>query len=225
VSDATLVPAPLYGLRTWRVAGERGDERLMGPHQRGIWPPGGTWLEASCAQASGHRPPNHGCDCGLHAWHPSMRSARRVLAGRREVPGIAETQGAIELHAEGLRAERARPYALFLVRGRNARLVRRLAQAYDTEIVEVDGPGDLLAFCQTRGLGLDEASVDRLMGPATAARYRREKRRTVRRDLLRLGAARAVVALLVVAGLRFATDPPGDRVIHGRTGEIHIHSR
>ena len=63
------------------------------------------------------------------------------------------------------------------------------------------------------------------MGPATAERYRREKRRTVRRDVLRLGAAVAVVALLVVAGLHFVADPPGDRVIHGRTGEIHIQSR
>jgi hypothetical protein len=34
-----------------------------------------------------------------------------------------------------------------------------------------------------------------------------------------------VVALLVVAGLRLATDPAGDRVLHGRTGEIHTHSR
>jgi len=30
--------------------------------------------------------------------------------------------------------------------------------------------------------------------------------------------------LLIVAGLGFA-DPPSDRVLHGRTGEIHTHSR
>ena len=148
-----------------------------------------------------------------------------MLAGRREVPGIVETQGAIELHTEGLRAQRARPYVLFLAPGRNARLVARLAKAYDTEVVEIDGPDALLAFCRTRRLGLDEATVDRLMGPATAERYRREKRRRVQRDVLRLGAAVAVVALLVVAGLKFATDPPGDRVIKGRTGEVHIQSR
>lgn len=225
MSPTTLVPTPLYGLRTWRVVGESGQERLAGPHQRAAWPAGGTWLEATCAQAAGHRPPNADCDCGFHAWHPSRRSARRVLAGRREVPGIVETQGAIELHAEGLRAERARPYVLFTAPGRNARLVGRLAKAYDTEVVEIDGPDALLAFCRTRRLGLDEATVDRLMGPATAERYWREKRRRVRRDVLRLGAAVAVVALLVVAGLRFATDPPGDRVIKGRTGEVHIQSR
>ena len=68
---------------------------------------------------------------------------------------------------------------LFLAPGRNARLVGRLAKAYDTEVVEIDGPDALLAFCRTRRLGLDEAGVDRLMGPATAERYRREKRRTV----------------------------------------------
>jgi hypothetical protein len=53
----------------------------------------------------------------------------------------------------------------------------------------------------------------------------RRGRDTARADALRLAAAVAVVALLVVAGLQVATDPPGDRVLHGRTGEIHTHSR
>jgi hypothetical protein len=35
----------------------------------------------------------------------------------------------------------------------------------------------------------------------------------------------AVAALLVVAGLQVATDPTGDRVLHGRTGEIHTNPR
>ena len=32
-------------------------------------------------------------------------------------------------------------------------------------------------------------------------------------------------ALLVVVGLEVVKDPPGERVINGRTGEIHINSR
>jgi hypothetical protein len=64
-----------------------------------------------------------------------------------------------------------------------------------------------------------------LLGPANAEEYRRSRREKVRSDALRLAAAVAVVALLAVAGLRFATDPPGDRVLHGRTGEIHTHPR
>jgi hypothetical protein len=46
----------------------------------------------------------------------------------------------------------------------------------------------------------------------------------VRLDALRLGAAVVVVALLIVAGLEFV-NRPGDRVLHGRMGEIHTHSR
>lgn len=222
MSDTPLVPTPLYGLRTWTVVGERGAERLASPHQGATWPPGGAWLEATCAQSPGH-PPTHGC--GLHAWHPSRRSARRVLAGHREIPGIAEARGAIEVHEVGFRAERARPYALVLAPGRNARLVRRLAEAYGAQVVEADGPDAVLASCRARGLGLDESIVAELLGPVKAEECRRGRRERARADALRLAAAVAVVALLVVAGLRVATDPPGDRVLHGRTGEIHTHSR
>ncbi|MBA3262131.1 MAG: hypothetical protein H0T69_06625 [Thermoleophilaceae bacterium] len=225
MSDTPLVATPLYGLRTWTVVGESGAERLAGPHQCTTWPPGGAWLEATCTQSPVHQPPTHGCGCGLHAWHPSRRSARRILAGRRDVPGIAEARGAMEVHEDGFRAERARPYALVLVPGRNARLVRRLAKVYAAQVVEADSPDAVLAFCRARGLGLDESTVVRLLGPATAAEYRRARRERVRADALRLAAAVAAVALLVVAGLRVATDPPGDRVLHGRTGEIHTNSR
>jgi hypothetical protein len=225
VSDAPVFPTPLCGLRTWTVVGERGAERLAGPHQRATWPAGGAWFEATCARASGHQPPTQGCGCGLHAWHPSRRSARRVLAGRREIPGIAEACGAIELHEDGFRAERARPYALVLAPGRNAQLVRRLAEAYGAQVVEADGAEAVLDFCRARGVGLDESVVAQLLGPVTAEECRRARRARTRADALRLAAALAVVALLVVAGLRIATDPPGDRVLHGRTGEIHTHSR
>jgi len=225
MSDTALVPAPLYGLRTWRVVGANGAERLIAPHQRSEWPPGGAWLVARCDRSRDHEPPHEGCGCGVHAWHPSARSAKRVLASRREIPGIAELRGATEVHADGLRAERARPYVFFFQRGRNGRLVHRLAQAYGAEVVEVDGADSVMAFCRARRLGLDPSTVVALLGPARAEEYRRSKREKVRLDALRLAAAVAVVALLAVAGLQFATDPPGDRVLHGRTGEIHTHPR
>jgi hypothetical protein len=208
VRDTPLVPTPLYGLRTWTVVQESAAERLAGPHQRVTWPPGGAWLEATCAQSSGHRAPSHGCDCGLHAWHPSRRSARRVLACRREIPGIAEASGAIEVHEDGFRAERARPYALVLARGRNALLVRRLAEAYGAQVVEADGADGVLA-CRARGLGLDESIVAQLLGPVTAEESRRARRDRARADALRLAAAVAVVA----AGRRRPTgrDRPAGR--------------
>jgi hypothetical protein len=225
LDDTPLLPTPLYGLRTWSIVGDGGAERLAGPHRRTSWPADGAWLDATCALGSEHRPPGKGCNCGLHAWHPSRRSARRVLALRREVPGIVESQGAIEVHEDGFRAERARPCVLLLAPGRNARLVHRLAKAYGARVVEVDGAGAVLDFCRARGLGLDESGVVALLGPSTAEKIRRARRGQARADALRLAAAVAVAALLVVAGLQFATDPPGERVLHGRTGEIHINSR
>jgi hypothetical protein len=198
-------------------------ERLAGPQQHAAWPPGGSWFEATCTQ-SGHQPPAHGCGCGLHAWHPSRRSARRVFASRREIPGIVEARGTIELHDDGFRAERARPHALVLAPGRNARLVCRLAEAYGAQVVEADGPDALLALCQAQGLGLDPRVVARLLGPEKFEECRRARRQRARAAALRLAAAVGVAALLVVAG-QVATDPPDDRVLHGRTGEIHTNSR
>ena len=51
---------------------------------------------------------------------------------------------------------------------------------------------------------------------------RRAARRRARFEALRFAAAIAVALLLVVIGLQVATDPPGDRVLNGRTGEIHV---
>jgi hypothetical protein len=222
--DTALVPTPLYGLRTWRVVGASGAERLTAPQQHTEWPPGGAWLEATCDRSRNHDPPHEGCGCGVHVWHPLPRSAKRVLASRREIPGIAELRGATEVHADGLRAERARPYVLFFQRGRNGRLVHRVAQAYGAEVVEVDGADSVVAFCRARRLGLDPSTVVALLGPANAEEHRRSKREKARSDALRLAAAVAVVASLAVAGLKFP-NPSGDRVLHGRTGEIHTHSR
>jgi hypothetical protein len=216
-----LVPTPVYGLRAWNVVGEPGAERLAGPQKGAPWPPGGGWLEAECSQSPEHAAPVPGCGCGLHAWHPTPRFARQILSGRRGVPGVVEARGAIEVHDEGFRAERARPFALFLAPGRNEPLVRRLADAYGARVVEAGGADDVLAFCRANGLGLDGATVTELLGPEGEER-RRAGRRRARNDALRLVAAIAVTALLVVIGLQVATDPPGERVLHGRTGEIHV---
>ena len=222
--EAPLVTEPVYGLRTWTIVREGEVERLAGPHQGGQWRPGGAWTEAGCSQSQAHRPPAPGCNCGVHAWHPSGRSAKHVLSGRRQIPGIAEARGTIEVHEDGIRAERARPRVLVLLPGRNARLVHRLADAYEAEVLEVRDAADLLEFCRSRGLGLDEPTVTELLGPAVekSRRARREKRR---RDFLRVIAAAALVVLLVVGGLTLATDPPGERVLKGRAGEVRVNSR
>ena len=224
MSTDPLVPAPLYGLRTWAVsAGEDGEERLAGPQLGALWPTGGAWMRAACARTPEHAAPVHDCECGLHAWHPSRRSARRVLSLRGQVPGIVAARGAIEVHDEGFRAAEARPHAFVLAPGANAPRVRRLAGAHRAQVVEVGGADDVVAFCQAHGLGLERAVVEGLLGPEAVREGRRARSRRARRDLLRLGAAVAVAALLV-AGADLVTDPPGDRTLFGRTGEVHPRS-
>jgi hypothetical protein len=219
VNDAPLVAAPVYGLRTWTVSGERPDERLSGPYRDAPWPAAGAWLEASCPSAKGHSAPAPGCGCGVHAWHPRKRAARRILAGRREVPGIVEARGAIEVHEDGFRAERARPFALLLAPGRNAGLVHRLGEAYRVPVVEARGEDAVLAWCGERGLGLSAPVVAELLGRGEVEARRRAQHAKARADALRLAAALVVAALLVVVGL-LSTGDPGERVLHGRTGEI-----
>jgi hypothetical protein len=217
MSDLPLVPSPLYGLRTWTVVGDAGSERLAAPHRAVTWPAEGEWLEATCA--AGHGSPGRDCDCGVHAWHPRRRSARRIVAARREIPGVVEASGAIEVHDDGFRAQRARPYALVLDGRRNPALVRRLAAAYRVPVVEAGGPAALVAWCRARDLGLEEAVVVELLGPAAEQR-RRARVRRARAAALRTAAVVAAVALLLLLGV-VATDSPGDRVLYGRTGEVH----
>jgi hypothetical protein len=197
VTGPPLFADSLFGLRSWGVVA---DGR-------------GEWLT--------HAAPAAGCDCGVHAWHPRRSSARDVLATRATVAGIVEAQGPAEVHEDGFRAERARPYALVLTPRGNPNLIRRLAERYDAAIVEVRGPAELLAYCREHRLGLDEEVVAGLLGIGDAETLRRARRRRARGAGLRIAAALALAAVLVVLGLQVAKDPPGERTLYGRTGEIH----
>jgi hypothetical protein len=213
MTDPAIVPSPLYGLRTWSVVGEPGRERLAGPQRTVPWPAGGEWLVARCD--SGHAAPAPDCDCGVHAWHPRRRAARRALASRRLVAGVVEAAGAAEVYEEGFRAERARPHALVAAPWRSPDVSRRLAEAYGVPLIESRGPGELVEWCRARGLGFDEAVVAGMLGRA-AIEERRSSRRT---RALRTGALLAVVGVLLTAGL-LLTDSPGDRPLNGRAGEV-----
>jgi hypothetical protein len=220
VSDAPLVPGPLYGLRSWKVVSGRGSELLAGPHRNTPWPAAGEWLASTCA--SGHAAPSPGCECGIHAWHPRRASVRRVLTSRREVAGVVEAAGAVELHEEGFRAERARPHAFVMSPGRNLKLISRLAATYHAEVIDVSGADALLAWCRERRLGLDEPVVTGLLGPERLEDRRRSRGRKRRRDAFRVAAAVLVAALLALLGISYLSDPPEDRVLKGRSGEIQV---
>jgi hypothetical protein len=215
-----LVAGPLYGLRTWRVVGAPGAERLAGPHTAVPWPDGGVWLEATCFRYPGHAAPEHDCVCGLHAWHPDAEHARRVLASRREVAGVIECHGDIEVHPDGFRAQRARPHALVVTPMRNAALVGRLARAYDAEVVTVEGPRELAGWCRRRGLGLDPSVVEELLGPGAVAEWREASRRRTRRRVAGVAASVAVAALLALFASFALPAPERPPVAHGRSGEV-----
>jgi hypothetical protein len=221
VTDEPLVPGPLYGLRTWAIVSEDGHERLAGPHKGVQWPPGDGWFAATCTSGN-HRPPERDCHCGVHAWHPTRANAKRVLASRRELAGVVEARGAIELHEDGFRAEEARPHALVASRERSAKLVRRLAESYHAQVVEVSRPEDLLAWCRERGLGLDESVVAELLGPDRLHKSAERRRIARRNNWLRLAAALAISAILIVLGSQLLQDPKGPHTLYGRTGEIHV---
>jgi hypothetical protein len=219
-----LVPGPLYGLRTWNVAIESGRERLAGLQHGGEWPPGDGWVNSFCALDGAHRAPVCDCECGIHAWHPRLKTAKRVLACHRQIAGVVEARGAVEVHEDGFRAEKARPHALVAARDTNVKRVRRLAEIYGAQVIEARGPRELLAWCRERGLGLDERTVAELLGGPGFVEQRRHAKRTRRRNnVLRVTAALVLATIMVVLGAHYAVDPPGPRTLYGRTGWVHVH--
>ena len=156
----------------------------------------------------------------MHAWHPRRASVRDVLAARGTVAGIVEAQGAIEVHEDGFRAARARPYALLITPGSNAALIRRLADRYGASVVEIRGPRELLAYCREQHIGMEEDVVAELLGTGD---LRERRRARFRRDALRLVAAVLVAGVLTAAGLTLVPKPPPGTKLYGRTGEIRTH--
>ena len=219
MTEPGLVPGPIYGLRTWTVAGTPGHERLAGPHRTTPWPAGGEVLEAECAVTPVHEPPGATCECGLHAWHPSRAAARQVCSSRRDVPGILEASGAVEVHAEGFRAERGRPHALVLLPNGNEARLERLAEAYDLELLRLEGPDALMAHCREQGLGLSEGAIAQLVDLEALETRRRERRR--RRILT---AAAAAIVALALAAAAVAVDPGTEhgKTVNGRAGEVRV---
>ena len=134
------------------------------------------------------------------------------------MPGTLEAWGAVEVHADGFRAERGRPHALVLLPTGNARRLERLAGTYDAALLRLDGPDALLAHCRDRGLGLAEGVVAELVGTESLSAGRRERRR--RRVLTAVG----VAALLVLGGVAIVVDPGAEhgKVLHGRSGEVRV---
>jgi hypothetical protein len=98
--------------------------------------------------------------------------------------------------------------------------VQRLGETYGVPVVEAADADAVLDWCSHRGLGLAVPVVGELLGADLLDGRRRARRAKVRANASRIAAAILVAALLLVLGL-VATDSPGGRVLHGRTGEVH----
>ena len=145
-----------------------------------------------------------------------------MLAPRREIAGVVECDGAIEIHPEGFRAERGRPRALVATPMRNPALVTRLATAYAAEVATVDGPDGLVDWCRERDLGLEPTVVDDLLGPGDGERLPRggaPAHATARRRLRGLDHRRDPAR---APGVLRAAGPQGPHVVRGRSGEVTI---
>ncbi|HKE81180.1 MAG TPA: hypothetical protein VKB54_17825 [Solirubrobacteraceae bacterium] len=173
---------------------EDGRERLSAPQRRTLWNAG--WVQADCGE--GHVAPAPSCRCGIHAWHPRRASARRVLASRFDLPGIVEADGAVEVHEDGFRAARARPYAFIRLPGRNPAPIERLGAAYGAEILDLRRPEELLRVCAERGLGLAQPVVEQLLGAEALAERRHARARKRRDDALRIAATLLIIVALVL---------------------------
>ena len=216
-TDTPLVLGPVYGLRTWRVERAAAGERLVAPLRGTVWPDHGRMLVGTCPEA--HHAPAPACTCGVHGWHPTPRAARRVCSVRREVPGIIEASGAVEVHEDGFRAERARPHALIVLPDRNARQIERLAEAYDARVLRVDSADELFAYCQEHARGLAQSTVTALIGRERLAReHRRRRRRVVTRVLM------VALALLALGGVGALIDPGPEhgKLLYGRSGQVRV---
>jgi hypothetical protein len=217
-----VVPGRLYGLRTWGIDRSGPAPRLTGPYLRTAWPAGGAPLHATCDTAA-HAAPAPGCACGLHAWHPRMPAARRVLAHRFELPGILEAWGPVEVHEAGFRAAVGRPQALLLTPGRHPGLIHELADAHGAEVLEIPDAAALVRHCREHGLGMSNRVVEDLIGPERLAARRVERRRGRRHDVRRVLAWVAICGAMGGAGAYFAAhEAPGPKHLSGRTGPIVV---
>ncbi len=190
--DRPLIAGRIHGVRVWSIGVAGGVAELRG-HREEPWAAGGEPTIARCIgggdrrtdEASPPRPGRRLLVRSVCAPSPRKRELwplRAVRVDRRAadafptaVAGIVEAWGRIELHADGFRAEFARPHTLALIgAGRESdvgELIERLALRYGARLVELEDAEDLVERCHEHGLGLAPATVRSLVPddpPATA---------------------------------------------------------
>lgn len=185
--DEPLLPGVVQGFRTWGLSLDpSGTPGLMGSGET-RWQQGGEATVASCVPPRGFESthpqdepaPVGDCSCGLYASHPWARDPNADFLRvdgmglePDEVFGVVEAWGRIEVHADGFRAEFARPIALFARTGAELEWnvpSDRLAASYNCELIPVASVAELATQLQRFASCLDRNLVARLGGPAGLA--------------------------------------------------------
>lgn len=178
-----LIAGKIQGVRSWQLLqGGSADAVLLASTFWGAmtyWPADRPLTARCAANESGapHPAPGAGCSCGIYAWHPSnavdaMAIEPGLLCGEGSLPtnvtGVIEAWGRVEVHADGFRAEHARPVTLFAEADAPAerrRMIECLAKAYRATVVEVEDGAGLAARVDDLPHGIDPAGVEELVAP------------------------------------------------------------
>lgn len=164
----------------WEAGESRGHPRLFG-FGNWEWQPFGQPSVAVCLKTSGKKSREHrdsaapavNCDCGLYAHHPWARSAwedydllRGCSPGDDWILGVVEAWGHLEVHADGFRAQKARPVLLIgatEVDPGSRDLLRRMGEEYRCDWMAVESLDELEDLMAEIDGGLDRGLVEELV--------------------------------------------------------------
>lgn len=182
-TDPPLFGGPIAGVRAWSIQAKAGGPPVLSSiNQRSYWAPGEPMAAECWLRDEPHDVPAPDCHCGIYAWHPwAIREGGTAYiaddpAERGSVIGIIEGWGRTELHADGFRAQFARPTALFASPGPSDYKdnVAGLAEVYGLNLINAGGKADIAKVCAELPQVLDEATVVRLVIAGTEVELWRE---------------------------------------------------
>ncbi len=155
VAAPDLIEA-VVAFRKWRVV----DGRLRSLYEPIFWLEPTQHADCRSGRYSGHphEAPHSGCSCGIYASHEP--DYRFPTVDYRGVSGIVTAWGAIEVHADGLRAEWVQVQALSLYSHwgrRQTDAVKTVAESLGADLIDLY---DLEAVAAQYGARLDPRLVE-----------------------------------------------------------------
>jgi hypothetical protein len=147
---------PIIAFRKWRVV----DGRLRSLYEPVFWLEAMQHAECRSGTHSGapHEVPHSRCSCGIYASHEP--DYRFPTVDYRGVSGIVSAWGAIEVHADGLRAEWVQVEALSVYSHWGRRQTEAVGAVADSLGVDVVDLYDLEAVAGRYGSRLDRRLVE-----------------------------------------------------------------